>query len=143
MDERVNNDMGGLAATLDFDAELMLRVKQGDGASFTILLEKHRLPVIHFLFRMVQNQAVAEELAQEVFLRVYRSRESYEPTAKFTTWLFRIATHLALNWIRDHKKDRALESLNEELLEGVERQVADRQVSIEQELVYAVKLKEV
>ena len=89
MSERVHKDMGGLAATLDFDAELMLRVKDGDGASFTILLEKHRLPVIHFLYRMVQNQAVAEELAQEVFLRVYRSRGSYEPTAKFTTWLFR------------------------------------------------------
>jgi len=49
---------------------------------------------VHFLYRMVQNQPVAEELAQEVFLRVYRSREGYEPTAKFTTWLFRIATHL-------------------------------------------------
>ena len=61
MDERVKTDMGGLAATLDFAAELLLRVKQGDGASFAILLEKHRLPVIHFLYRMVQNQAVAEE----------------------------------------------------------------------------------
>ena len=103
MAERVKTDMGGLAATLDFDAELMLRVKDGDGASFAILLEKHRLPVIHFLYRMVQNQGVAEELAQEVFLRVYRSRGSYEPTAKFTTWLFRIATHLALNSLRDGK----------------------------------------
>ena len=52
---------------------------------------------------MVLNQAVAEELAQEVFLRVYRSRATYEPTAKFTTWLFRIATHLALNSIRDRR----------------------------------------
>src|SRR5271165_5555801 len=101
MDERVKNDMGGLAAALDFDAELMLRVRDGDGASFAILLEKHRSPVIHFIYRMVQNQAIAEELAQEVFLRIYRSRESYEPTAKFTTWLFRIATHLALNSLRD------------------------------------------
>ena len=55
--------------------------------------------MIHFVYRMVLNQAIAEELAQEVFLRVYRSRARYEPTAKFTTWLFRIATHLALNWI--------------------------------------------
>ena len=62
-------------------------------------------PVIHFLYRMVQDQAVAEELAQEVFLRVYRSRATYEPTAKFTTWLFRIATHLALNWLRDGKNE--------------------------------------
>src|SRR5579862_2490412 len=143
MYERVNTDMGGAAAALDYDAELMLRVKDGDGASFGLLLEKHRSAVIHFLYRMVQNHAVSEELAQEVFLRVYRSRATYEPTAKFTTWLFRIATHLALNWIRDGKKEKGHESLNEELLEGVERQVADPQPSIEHELVYQVKLREV
>ena len=84
----------------------MLRVRDGDQASFGLLLEKHRGPVIHFLYRMVQNQAVAEELAQEVFLRVYRSRDNYEPTAKFTTWLFRIATHLGLNWIRDGRNEK-------------------------------------
>ena len=143
MEERVKTDMVALAATLDFDAELMLRVKEGDGASFAILLEKHRLPVIHFLYRMVQNQAVAEELAQEVFLRVYRSRESYEPTAKFTTWLFRIATHLALNWIRDGKKEKGQESLDEELLDGVQRQVALEQPTVEQSMVYEVKLREI
>src|ERR1039458_9424372 len=114
MDERVKTDMGVLAATLDFDAELMLRVKEGDGASFAVLLEKHRLPVIHFLYRMVQNQGVAEELAQEAFLRVYRSRESYEPTAKFTTWLFRIATHLALNSLRDGQHERGQSRLDDD-----------------------------
>ena len=99
---------------LDFDAELMLRVKEGDGASFGVLLDKHRSSVVHFLFRMVQNQAVAEELAQETFLRVYRSRATYEPTAKFTTWLFRIATHLALNSLRDGKRDRSWERLDDD-----------------------------
>ena len=63
-------------AALERDAELMLRVREGDSASFALLLERHRGPVIHFLYRMVLNQAVAEELAQEVFLRVYRSRAS-------------------------------------------------------------------
>ena len=58
---------------------------------------------MHFLFRMVQERAVSEELAQEVFLRIYRSRTGYEPTARFTTWMFRIATHVALNWLRDEK----------------------------------------
>src|SRR6516165_11105977 len=106
MSERVKTDMGGATAALDLDAELMLRVKEGDGASFGVLLDKHRLSVVHFLFRMVQNHAVAEELAQEVFLRVYRSRGTYEPTARFTTWMFRIATHLALNALRDGKNDR-------------------------------------
>jgi RNA polymerase sigma-70 factor, ECF subfamily len=143
MDERVNTDMGGLAATLDFDAELMLRVKGGDGASFAILLEKHRLPVIHFLYRMVQNQAVAEELAQEVFLRVYRSRESYEPTAKFTTWLFRIATHLALNSLRDGKHRQMEERLDDDSGDAPVRQVSDQRPSIEQRMVYQARMDEI
>jgi RNA polymerase sigma-70 factor (ECF subfamily) len=135
-------------AALERDAQLMLRVREGDDTSFALLLERHRGPVIHFLYRMVQNQAVSEELAQEVFLRVYRSRATYEPTAKFTTWMFRIATHLALNWIRDGKKERGQESLNEELLDGAEgrgvmRQVADQQPTIEQEMVAKVRVREV
>ena len=143
MNERVNTDMGGLAATLDFDAELMLRVKEGDGASFAILLEKHRLPVIHFLYRMVQNQAIAEELAQEVFLRVYRSRDSYQPTAKFTTWLFRIATHLALNSLRDGKNRRLEERLDDDSSDTPARQVSDHRPSVEETMVYRARLEEV
>src|SRR6266446_5121913 len=139
---RVQKDMEAIAA-LEQDAQLMLRVREGDDTSFALLLERHRGPVVHFLYRMVPNQAISEELAQEVFLRVYRSRATYEPTAKFTTWLFRIATHLALNWIRDRRKEKGHESLNEDLLEGMERQVADRQPNVEQELLYEVKLREV
>jgi RNA polymerase sigma-70 factor, ECF subfamily len=130
-------------AALERDAELMLRVRDGDDTSFGLLLDRHRGPVVHFLYRMVQNDAVSEELAQEVFLRVYRSRATYEPTAKFTTWLFRIATHLALNWIRDGKKEKGQESLNEEVLEGVQRQISAGQPTVEQEMVYEVKLREV
>ena len=88
------------------DAELMLRVKDGDERSFADLLSKHRHPVINYLYRMVQNAAIAEELAQDVFLRVYRARNSYQPTAKFTTWLYRIATHVALNFLRDGRHAR-------------------------------------
>jgi RNA polymerase sigma-70 factor, ECF subfamily len=130
-------------AALERDAELMLRVRDGDDRSFALLLERHRTPVVHFLFRMVQNRAVSEELAQEAFLRVYRSRATYEATAKFTTWLFRIASHLALNWIRDGRKEKGQESLSEEMLHGVERQVPDRQPTVEQEMLYEVKLREV
>ena len=138
----VQEDMEAVVA-LERDAQLMLRVREGDDTSFGLLLERHRGPVVHFLYRMVQNQAVSEELAQEVFLRVYRSRETYEPTAKFTTWLFRIATHVALNSIRDRKKEKGHESLDEQLLDGVERQVADEQPTVEQEMVQRVKLREV
>src|ERR1044071_4532726 len=133
MEERVKTDMGGAAATLDYDAELMLRVKDGDGASFGLLLEKHRSAVIHFLYRMVQNHAVAEELAQEVFLRVYRSRGTYEPTAKFTTWLFRIATHLALNWLRDGKNEKLQERLDDDGSELPARQAAVYLQTVEQQ----------
>lgn len=138
----VNSNMTGLAP-LGGDAELMLRVRDGDQASFALLLEKHRGPVIHFLYRMVQNQAVSEELAQEVFLRVYRSRNSYEPTAKFTTWLFRIATHLALNRIRDGRKEKLQESLDEIGGQGSPRQLADFGRTVEQEMVHQVKINEV
>ncbi len=140
--DRVKKDMTAVAA-LERDAELMLRVRDGDDASFAILLEKHRGPVVHFLYRMVQIQAVAEELAQEAFLRVYRSRASYEPTAKFTTWLFRIANHLALNWIRDGKNERGQESLDEVANDGQVRQVADRQPTTEQYLIRQARLAEV
>lgn len=135
--------MAGVAATLDYDAELMLRVKEGDGVSFGLLLEKHRTAVIHFLYRMVLDRAISEELAQEVFLRVYRSRANYEPTAKFTTWLFRIATHLALNWLRDARNERGQERLDDDTSEMPARQVSDREPSIEQRLLHRAKMEEI
>ena len=143
MAERVSTNIGTAAAVLDRDAELMLRVKEGDDASFGILLDKHRSPVVHFLFRMVQNQAVAEELAQEVFLRVYRSRGAYEPTAKFTTWLFRIATHLALNALRDGKNERSQERLDDDTGDMPVRQVSDRKPSVEQSMVHQARMAEI
>ncbi len=137
------HNMGIVLATLDYDAELMLRVKEGDGESFGVLLEKYRSPVIHFLYRMIQNHALAEELAQEVFLRVYRSRQSYEPTAKFTTWLFRIATHLALNSLRDGKNERRQDRLDDDSLEQGALQVSDSRPSVEQQMVRQAALDEV
>jgi len=95
------------------DADLMLRVKEGDERSFADLLSRHRDPVVNFLYRMVQNSAVAEELAQDVFLRVYRARETYAPSAKFTTWLYCISTNVALNHLRDGKRARHSEALDD------------------------------
>src|SRR4249920_2408440 len=132
MAERVKSDMGPATAALDYDAELMLRVKEGDGESYGVLLDKHRSSVVHFLYRMIQNHAVAEELAQEVFLRVYRSRSTYEPTAKFTTWLFRIATHLALNALRDTKNEKSQERLDDDSSDMPARQVSDRRPTVEE-----------
>ena len=142
-DEGVDIDMTAAAAYLERDAELMLRVRDGDAASFGLLLEKHRRPVIHFLYRMVQNQAVSEELAQEVFLRVYKARATYAPTAKFTTWLFRIASHLAINWLRDRRNEKSQSSLSEPSADGPRLQVADKAMTREQEMVFEARLREV
>jgi RNA polymerase sigma-70 factor, ECF subfamily len=160
-ENRVSKDMEAVAAvfpstaTLERDAQLMLRVREGDTQSFALLLERHRGPVINFIYRMVQNQPVAEELAQEVFLRVYRSRETYEPTAKFTTWLFRIATHLALNYIRDGKHEKIQDRLDgsgavinkateeDASVAGGGRQIADRALSVEQNMVRESRLAEI
>jgi RNA polymerase sigma-70 factor (ECF subfamily) len=88
------------------DAEVMLELKAGNMDAFDVLLGKYRKPIVHFMFRMVHNQAVAEELAQEVFLRVYRSRETYRAEARFSTWLYRIATNLGVNHARDTRHER-------------------------------------
>ena len=138
----VDSHMEG-SAILERDAQLMLRVREGDELSFALLLNQYRGPVVYFLSRMVQNHAVSEELAQEVFLRVYRSRTTYEPTAKFRTWLYRIASHVALNWIRDGKKEKGQLSLDEETPDGTVRQVEDGRPTIEQALVSQAALNEV
>jgi RNA polymerase sigma-70 factor, ECF subfamily len=90
---------------IDSDLELMLRVTRGDEDSFGVLLNRHRGPLLSYFVRMVHDQGLAEDLAQEVFLRVYQARERYQPEARFTTWLYRIATNLALNAIRDRRAD--------------------------------------
>ena len=88
------------------DVDAMLRVKAGDESAFTYLIQKYRRPLVGFMYRLCHNLATAEELSQEVFLRVYRSRSSYEPSAKFSTWLYRIATNLAVNHARDTRHER-------------------------------------
>jgi len=88
----------------------------------------------------VRSRKPAEDLAQEVIIRVYRAREEYVPSAKFTTWLFRIATNLALNSLRDHRYQKLEMSIDAPLTnseEGDERpfEVADKHPTVEQELV--------
>ena len=120
------------------DAEIMLRVREGDDQGFNYLIEKYRKPIIHFMFRMVHNQAVAEELAQEVFLRVYRSRQTYRAEARFTTWLYRIATNLGVNHARDTKHERAAQNVYLDQPDpetGTTPDVADMTPSVEHDLV--------
>src|ERR1700691_210830 len=101
-----------MANQSDPDAALMLRVKRGDRAAFAELVDKYKQPVTNFIFRSLRDEAEAEDLAQNVFLQVYKSRARYRQTAKFSPWLFTIARNLGLNEIRRRSRHPA-ESLEE------------------------------
>ena len=125
------------------DAEVMLRVKAGDQSAFDFLVQKYRRPLVSFMYRMARNAAAAEDLAQEVFLRVYRSRQTYEASAKFTTWLYRIATNLAVNHARDTRHERpevtiSLDEPDEET--GTTFELPDGGMTAEQTLVRRERL---
>jgi len=125
------------------DAQIMLRVKAGDESAFEYLVQKYRRPMLSFMYRMAHNSAVAEDLAQEVFLRVYRSREKYEASAKFTTWLYRIASNLAVNHARDtrHERPENTVSLDEPDQEsGLTMDVPDDSLSAEENIVKRERL---
>src|SRR3979411_1736168 len=129
------------------DVQLMLDVEAGDEQALALLLYRYRRPLVNFLYRMVRNREQAEELAEEFFIRVYRARADYVPSAKFTTWLFRIATNLALNSLRDTRHQRMEISLDAPLTaaaeDGDERplDVADKHPDIEQHLVEEARKK--
>jgi RNA polymerase sigma-70 factor (ECF subfamily) len=123
------------SAEASSDAEVMLRVRAGDESAFDYLVQKYRRSLVSFMHRMARNPAAAEDLAQEVFLRVYRSRATYEASAKFTTWLYRIATNLAVNHARDTRHERpevtvSLDTPDEET--GTKFELPDGALSAEQ-----------
>jgi RNA polymerase sigma-70 factor (ECF subfamily) len=137
----VNSDDTSDQANSDVDA--MLRVKAGDESAFAYLVQKYRRPMVGFMYRMCHNPSTAEELAQEVFLRVYRSRTSYEPSAKFTTWLYRIATNLAVNHARDTRHERPentvrLDEPDQET--GTTPDLADESLSAEEQILKQERL---
>jgi len=125
------------------DAAVMLELSAGNMAGFDFLIQKYRKPIVHFMYRMVHNQAVAEELAQEVFLRVYRSRETYRAEARFSTWLYRIATNLGVNYARDTRHERTASTvyLDEADSEtGTTPDVADSTPDVEAKLLRQERL---
>jgi len=125
------------------DAEVMLRVKAGDDSAFDYLVQKYRRPVVSFMYRMARNASVAEDLAQEVFLRVYRSRANYEASAKFSTWLYRIATNLGVNYARDtrHERPENMVSIDEPDQEtGLTVDVADTSLTAEEAIARRERL---
>jgi RNA polymerase sigma-70 factor (ECF subfamily) len=125
------------------DAQVMLRVKAGDDSAFDYLVQKYRRPMLNFMYRMARNSAAAEDMAQEVFLRVYRSRQNYEASAKFTTWLYRIASNLAVNRARDtrHERPENTVSLDEpDQNTGLTMDVADDSLTAEEAIVRRERL---
>jgi RNA polymerase sigma-70 factor (ECF subfamily) len=125
------------------DADLMLKVKAGDDSAFEYLAEKYRRPMLGFMYRVTRNTHLAEELAQEVFLRVYRARATYNAEAKFSTWLYRIASNLSVNYIRDTKHERpemsvSLDEPDEET--GTTLDLADKSLNAEQDLLRRERL---
>ncbi len=128
---------------LDRDTALMLDVAQGDVSSFDLLLERHRSGVVNHLNRLVHNRAIAEELAQDVFIRVYRFRNRYQADAKFTTWLFRITTNIALNWRRDARRELNNVRLDQEIRNTRKRELWDRTPRADEVLLEEHRAREV
>ena len=114
----------------DPDALLMLRVKRGDRAAFAELVEKYKQPLFNFIFRTLRDETETEDVAQTVFLQVYKSRARYERTAKFSTWLFTIARNLCLNEIRRRSRhpEESLEESHAEHDDQPQRQYEDKKI---------------
>jgi RNA polymerase sigma-70 factor, ECF subfamily len=128
------------------DAEIMQRAGAGDEACLEFLIAKYRRPIISFMYRMVHNQAIAEELAQEVFLRVYRARATYRAEARFSTWLYRIASNMAINHARDTKYERASSSVFLDQAEeetGIRPDVADLRPIAEQDMLQDERMRRI
>jgi RNA polymerase sigma-70 factor (ECF subfamily) len=89
-----------MPAELDPDAALMLRVKQGDAAAFTQLVEKYKQPIMNLVWRTLRDETEAEDITQSVFVQAWKSAPRYQATAKFSTWLYTIARNLCLNEFR-------------------------------------------
>lgn len=128
---------------VDLDTQLMIRVQADDDSSFGTLLNRNRNLVVNYLYRMVANRAIAEELAQDVFVRVYRSRQTYEPTARFSTWLYRITTNVALNHFRDVKWSQNDVSLDVHDAAHARREASDQALLIEDRLVREVVMEQI
>jgi RNA polymerase sigma-70 factor (ECF subfamily) len=114
----------------DPDAVLMLRVKRGDRAAFAELVEKYKQPLFNFVFRTLRDEIETEDVAQNTFLQVWKSRARYQRTAKFSTWLFTIARNLCLNEIRRRARHPAesLEETHPEHDDQPSRQYEDKKI---------------
>jgi RNA polymerase sigma-70 factor, ECF subfamily len=110
---------GRQGAATDYDVSLMLRFQKGEEIAFQELVERNHARVIGLIYRFINDASDAEDLAQEVFLRIYRARVGYKPTAKFSTWMFRITANVSLNALRSRANRRDDVSIDQ-MAEGSE-----------------------
>ena len=96
----------------------MERFREGDQDAFRILFVNYKQKIINYCYRFCGHREIAEELAQEVFLRVYKAAPRYRPDARFSTWIFRIATNICLNELRKKKYRCKIESLDDSFHSG-------------------------
>ncbi len=101
-----------MPVTEDPDVELMLQVQQGDLVAFESLIDRYKQPIFNMIFRMLRDADEAEDIAQKVFIQVYKASDRYKPTAQFSTWLFTIARNLTLNEIRRRSRKPSMESID-------------------------------
>jgi RNA polymerase sigma-70 factor (ECF subfamily) len=123
-----------LSATDDPDVALMVRVAAGDEAAFRQLVERHQHAVVGTIAKMLGDPVEAQDLAQLVFLRVWKSARRYQPTAKFTTWLFTVARNLVFNETRRRGRKREV-SIEEREAAGVAHADASPAARPDQELL--------
>ena len=89
------------------DEDLMLQQAKGDDAAFSELVARHQRAVLNFVYRMVQNRSIAEEITQEVFLALVKNAQRYKPTAKFTTYLYTIASNMvSKEWLKRRRRPK-------------------------------------
>lgn len=121
------------------DEELMLKVKEdGDGRAFELLVQRHRKPILNFVYRFMGDHEVAEDMSQEVFLRLWASAGTYLPIARFTTFLYTIARNLCLNALAKSRNSPSMQSLDEadvQVDRQVQGKIADPSGSPEREAI--------
>ena len=131
------------ASNADPGCELMLAVQNGSMEAFEALVERYRGSLVRYLYRIVPDPASAEDLAQEVLIRIYRHRRDYRATAKFTSWMYRIASNAALNWIRDHRRELEHESIEARQVEISSFSVRDPRPTADARLALAAVHREI
>lgn len=119
------------------DIELMLRTKAGDDGAFSELMRRHNKGVVNYIYRFTNMRENSEDLAQEVFLRVYRSAKNYRPEAKFTTWLYKIATNVSLTHLKGRPKNLSLDELEE-----TKGDIEDGRTEVTDDIIYRKEMKE-